>query len=62
MSSSAFTDRVAVVTGASRGIGEGIARELARDGAHVVCISRSMESCSRISQEIIANGGSAEAM
>lgn len=31
-------DRVAIVTGASRGIGESIARTLAREGAHVVCL------------------------
>ncbi len=33
-----LVDKVAVVTGAARGIGEAIARVLARDGAHVVCL------------------------
>ncbi len=33
-----LVDKVAVVTGAARGIGESIARLLAREGAHVVCL------------------------
>jgi NAD(P)-dependent dehydrogenase (short-subunit alcohol dehydrogenase family) len=36
-------DQVAVVTGASRGIGEAIAYELARNGAHVVVVARSTQ-------------------
>ena len=34
--------RVAVVTGASRGIGKAIATELAREGARVVCAARTL--------------------
>jgi len=37
---SELAGRTALVTGASRGIGLGIGRELARAGAHVVLVSR----------------------
>ena len=35
--------RVAIVTGASRGIGRGIAKRLAKDGRHVVAVARNAE-------------------
>ena len=53
--------KTAVVSGASRGIGEAIARLLAAHGAHVVCTSRKVESCEEVAAAIRADGGSAEA-
>jgi NAD(P)-dependent dehydrogenase (short-subunit alcohol dehydrogenase family) len=54
--------RVALVSGASRGIGEAIARLLAAQGAHVVCTSRKREGCEAVAQAIRDAGGSAEAL
>ena len=56
-----LTGRVALVTGASRGIGEAIARLLAEQGAHVIISSRKIEDCATIAEAISSNGGSAEA-
>ena len=47
-----LTDRVAVVTGASRGIGEAIARRLAQHGARVVVSSRNLEPCEAVAASI----------
>ncbi len=47
-----LTDRVALVTGASQGIGLGIARELAAEGARVAISSRTRESIDAAAQEI----------
>ncbi|QQY10911.1 MAG: 3-oxoacyl-[acyl-carrier-protein] reductase [Candidatus Xiphinematobacter sp.] len=56
-----FRDRVAIVTGASRGIGRAIARELAALGARVAIISRSEASSERTAEEIRQFGGEANA-
>ena len=52
--------KVAVVTGASRGIGKAIAMNLAREDIHVICVSRSEASYSSVVEDIRSQGGSAE--
>jgi len=56
-----LTGRIALVTGASRGIGESIAKLLAAHGAHVIVSSRKVDDCQRVVNEIVAEGGKAEA-
>ena len=51
--------RTALVTGASRGIGEAIARRLSQTGAHILCAARSAERVREVAAEITAAGGSA---
>jgi NAD(P)-dependent dehydrogenase (short-subunit alcohol dehydrogenase family) len=54
--------KTALVSGASRGIGEAIARLLAAHGAHVVCTSRKLEGCEAVATRIRESGGSAQAL
>ncbi|WP_116368074.1 SDR family oxidoreductase [Parahaliea mediterranea] len=56
-----LSGKIALVSGASRGIGEAIARLLAEQGAHVIVSSRKIDDCQRVADEIAAAGGSAEA-
>jgi short-subunit dehydrogenase len=46
-----FTDQIAVVTGASKGIGYFIARELATAGAHVIAVARSKDGLQKLQNE-----------
>lgn len=51
--------QVAVVTGATRGVGEVIAHRLASMGAHVLLVARSADQLNREREQIVASGGSA---
>ena len=57
-----LTGRVALITGASRGIGAATARLLAQQGAHVVISSRKQEDLDVVAAEINASGGKATAI
>ncbi len=56
-----LSGKTALVTGASRGIGEAIARTLAAYGAHVIVSSRKLDACESVAAAIREAGGSAEA-
>jgi 3-oxoacyl-[acyl-carrier protein] reductase len=57
-----FEGRIALVTGASRGIGAAIARRLGAEGATVLAAARSAEGLERVVSEIVAGAGRAEAV
>ena len=60
MAEQTMQDRIAVVTGASRGIGRGIALELAKRGAAVVVnFQKNAQAAEDLAQEITAMGGRA---
>ena len=54
--------KIAFVSGASRGIGEAIAKLLAQQGAHVIVSSRKLEGCQAVADAIIAEGGKSTAI
>ena len=57
--SKVFSGRLALVTGASRGIGAAIAKALARAGAHVILVARTASALEEVEEEIHADGGTA---
>jgi NAD(P)-dependent dehydrogenase (short-subunit alcohol dehydrogenase family) len=54
-----LANRIALVTGASRGIGRAVAIGLAREGAHVVMLARTVGGLEEVDDEIRAFGGTA---
>jgi len=56
-----YTGKIALVSGAGRGIGREIALEFARAGLTVLCASKNPSSCGKVAEEINASGGKAEA-
>ncbi len=54
-----LADRIALVTGASRGIGAALALHLAEAGAHVVAVARTVGGLEELDDKIKAIGGTA---
>ena len=54
-----LTNKVAIITGASQGIGRGMAETFAKAGAHVACVSRNKDNLKSVADSLIKNGGAA---
>lgn len=54
-----LTDRLALVTGASRGIGHAVALALAKAGAHVIAVARTVGGLEELDDDITKAGGTA---
>ena len=50
-------DKVAIITGGSRGIGRAIASAFAREGAKIIIVSRNKSRCDEAAEDISKNGG-----
>jgi NAD(P)-dependent dehydrogenase (short-subunit alcohol dehydrogenase family) len=57
--SKSLAGQVALVTGASRGIGRAVALELARRGAHLILVARTQGGLEEVDDEVRAAGGTA---
>ena len=55
-------DKVAIITGSTKGIGKAIALQLCKAGAKVVISSRKYEECEKFSKELIEKGFSSQSL
>ncbi len=60
MADFSLKDRIALISGASRGIGESIAKTLAENGAHCILVSRKIEGLQAVADAIRSKGGKAD--
>ena len=56
-----LSDKTAIVTGASQGLGKAVAQTLAANGARVACVARNVDKLNQTVQQIQEAGGEAEA-
>ena len=57
-----LTDKIALITGGSRGIGKQIVKTYAAQGATVIIASRNINDCQKVAEEVIQAGGNAMAI
>jgi len=59
LTSQRLKDRIALITGASRGIGRAVGLVFAREGAHVLLLARNLKALEEVDDKIRKNGGKA---
>lgn len=59
---STFNQKIVLITGASRGIGQAVAEQFAEQGATVIVSSRSLDACQQVVDQIKSAGGKAHAI
>lgn len=57
-----FDKKIAIVTGAASGIGRAVSKELAKNGAHVICADIDVKGAKVVAAAIVKNNGVAEAV